>query len=438
MSKILKSLVLLAVIFMLVSASDQPENKSEKPAAKKITLAVPPPTIISKDKADSSLGPVLSVLLIDELNKSTTIKVIDLELSDKVDKLLAFANSDKCDQTQCKVPIGNAIPAQKLLASTAIRLGKTFLMNVRLIDIEKNVVEFSAKEQMPYEKDEDLEPLMQLVALDLREHFGEKVERPHAASPTQPQTPTSTPASAPLGNSAPVVPEFHNDAAKGGTMVAVPAGEFWMGCNEQVDKQCGSDEKPYHKVYLDAFYIDKFLVTQGKYNECVSSGKCSANQKYDGFTGDRQPVVGVSWEYAKSYCEWAGKRLPTEAEWEKAARGTDGRIYPWGNGIDTTKANYSDSKIGKTTNVGSYPSGASPYGALDMAGNVWEWVADWYGENYYRNSPSKNPPGPDSGTYRVLRGGSWTLSARFLRSSTRLRDNPTYRSADNGFRCLRD
>ena len=119
-----------------------------------------------------------------------------------------------------------------------------------------------------------------------------------------------------------------------------------MGCNEQVDKKCQSNEKPYHKVYLDAFYIDKFDVTQGQYNECVSGGRCTANKHKNGFTGD-QPVVDVRWEDANTYCQWAGKRLPTEAEWEKAARGTDGRIYPWGNEIDASKANYDMIKKGQ-------------------------------------------------------------------------------------------
>ena len=233
--------------------------------------------------------------------------------------------------------------------------------------------------------------------------------------------------------------EYHPSGTKGGPMVLVPAGAFWMGCNKQVDELCKAEEKPFHKVYLDAFYIDKFLVTQAEYNECVSSGKCQANRKYPGFTGDRQPVVGLSWDDAKTYCEWAGKRLPTEAEWEKTARGTDGRVYPWGHTIDTGRANYVDSKINKTSNVGSYPSGASPYGALDMAGNVTEWVSDWYDGSYYQNSPSKNPKGTDSGTQRVVRGGFWFDDARYLRSSFRDRNDPTSRdNSIGGFRCLRD
>jgi formylglycine-generating enzyme required for sulfatase activity len=210
-----------------------------------------------------------------------------------------------------------------------------------------------------------------------------------------------------------------------------------MGCNEKVDKECNVAEQPYHKVYLDAFYIDKFLITQAEYNECVASGKCSANDKYAGFTGDRQPVVGVNWYDAKTYCQWAGKRLPTEAEWEKAARGTDGRIFPWGNSIDANRANYGRT-AGRTTDVGSYPSGASPYGAMDMAGNVWEWVADRYGGKYYRNRPSKNPKGPDSGEYRVLRGGSWGSSTGALRVSHRDGVTPADQDYGEGFRCARD
>ena len=194
MKRSLIQILTLLALFMLISASDQPENKSEKSTDNRITLAVAPPRVISTDKDDSSLGPVLGSFLIDEMNKSTTFKVIDLEMSDQVEKLLAFANSDKCDQTQCHIAVGNLIPASKLLASTLARLGDKYTMSARLIDIKKGVVEFSAKEQMSGKKD-DLDQLTQLVAIDIRQHFGEKIERPKPLPQPQPQA--SAPANTP-------------------------------------------------------------------------------------------------------------------------------------------------------------------------------------------------------------------------------------------------
>ena len=235
------------------------------------------------------------------------------------------------------------------------------------------------------------------------------------------------------------VQESQRPGAKGGPMVAVPAGEFWMGCNDRVDQECGDDENPYHKVYMDAFYIDKYEVTQGDYDQCVQAGKCRDNKKYEGFTGTRQPVVGVDWNDAKSYCEWAGKRLPTEAQWEKAARGRDGRKYPWGNQkISCSLTNCSNCNKGKTLEVGGYPSGASPYGALDMMGNVWEWVADWYDKDYYSSSPERNPMGASSGTSRVSRGGSWLDPAGHFRTSLRVNFIVSDQVDYIGFRCVGD
>ena len=198
------------------------------------------------------------------------------------------------------------------------------------------------------------------------------------------------------------------------TLLYVPAGEFTMGSDTGE-----VEEKPAHTVDLDAFWIDKTEVTNKMYALCVAAGSCkerepdskkssSRSSYYGNSDFDNYPVINVSWIDAKAYCEWAGRRLPTEAEWEKAARGRDGRTYPWGNDIaNSNLLNYGYSDSRDTTEVGKYPSGASPYGALDMAGNVWEWVNDWYDANYYTSSPSSNPQGPASGQERVLRGGSW-------------------------------
>ena len=230
----------------------------------------------------------------------------------------------------------------------------------------------------------------------------------------------------------------------GMTLVYVPAGEFMMGSNTG-----DSDELPVHTVNLDAYWIDKTEVTNALYTACVQAGACQPPMKTDSFTHANYyglprfsnfPVINVNWDDAQTYCGWAGRRLPTEAEWEKAARGTDGRIYPWGNDDPTCSlANYYPNGqfacVGDTRAVGTTFSGVSPYGALDMAGNVAEWVADWYDEGYYASSPSSNPTGPASGQYRVLRGGSWSVCEYGIRSDLRNRRDPADSNSDTGFRC---
>jgi len=224
-------------------------------------------------------------------------------------------------------------------------------------------------------------------------------------------------------------------------MVLVPAGEFWMGCNEDVDKQCDSDEHSGRRVYLDSFQIEKYEVTVADYRRCVEDRRCSSNGLTSYFyctlrssSRDDHPINCVDWDQAKMYCEWTGKRLPTEAEWEKAARGTDGRRYPWGNEWDSNKANVGSRN---TRSVGSYSTGVSSYGVHNMAGNVREWVADWYDEGYYQRSSSRNPRGPSRGFARVLRGGSWHSETGDARASDRNWNLPRSNYVGYGFRCAR-
>jgi serine/threonine-protein kinase len=230
----------------------------------------------------------------------------------------------------------------------------------------------------------------------------------------------------------------------GMVQVYVPAAEFLMGSADG-DADAGSDEKPQHRVTLDAYWIDKTEVTNVMYATCVQAGACTVPSNSSSYTRSSYygnptyqsfPVIYVSWNDAQKYCAWAGRRLPTEAEWEKAARGADGRKYPWGNTWDAAKFNSWEAGPKDTTAVGSYPAGASPFGALDMAGNVWEWVADWWGA-YYAGSPARNPTGPASGTYRVLRGGAWYINLPLVRSALRSGNSPGYVSSIVGFRCSR-
>lgn len=248
-------------------------------------------------------------------------------------------------------------------------------------------------------------------------------------------TPTTEPTSSPTPTPEPIREIITRVAGRDNMVqVYVPAGEFLMG------------KGPVHLVYLDTFWIDRTEVTNRMYALCVSSGSCLPPERISSYTRDfyygnsdyaNYPVVYVRWEDANNYCQWAGRRLPTEAEWEKAARGVDGRTYPWGEDIDCINASY-DGCVENITAVGSYPTWASPYGAFDMAGNVWEWVADWYDRDYYQNPPAQNPTGPEEGMFRVIRGGSWLSPDRYVQVTFRDWGEPDYVDYVLGFRCAGD
>jgi formylglycine-generating enzyme required for sulfatase activity len=233
------------------------------------------------------------------------------------------------------------------------------------------------------------------------------------------------------------------------TPVAVPAGSFEMG-----SASGAADERPVHKVQGAAFSMDRYEVTNGRYAECVKSGACTpptlTSSKlrahyYDEAAYADYPVVFVAWSQADSFCKWAGGRLPSEAEWERAARGTEGgHTYPWGDAApDCSKANFGGC-VGDTDRVGRREEGASPYGAMDLAGNVWEWTSDWYDAGYYTRLSAEtadakgaiDPRGPAEGKLKVMRGGCWVSGASSLRTSCRKAEMPASWAPNVGFRCV--
>ncbi len=263
-------------------------------------------------------------------------------------------------------------------------------------------------------------------------------------NPTVP--PTETPVVEPVDP--PITPINDTD------MVNVPAGEFTMGCDIENKDLC-TNSKPAHKVYLDGFKIDKYKVTYRRYNLCIEEGDCSKLFTGSGCNAEMpwnsdHPVNCVDYKQAEEFCAFDNKRLLTEAEWEKAARGTDGRIFPWGNESATCDLAVMNQKLngetmgpgcgaGTTKPVGSRPKGASPYGAMDMAGNLFEWTSDWFSFEYFKSSPTRNPKGPETGEHKVLKGSSWLIrSDTGAASNLRTNYSPLGQGYVVGFRCGSD
>lgn len=223
-------------------------------------------------------------------------------------------------------------------------------------------------------------------------------------------------------------------------VVLIPAGFFLRGTNAG-----GYDEQPERRIYLDAYLIDRYEATNHQYQAFVAATghrKAAPPSRYaknlSRMRGANQPVTYVSWDDADAYCRWKGKRLPTEAEWEKAMRGVDGRLWPWGNDPDPLASNWGSARDGfeVTAPVGSLKQDVSPFGVADGSGNVMEWVADWYAEDAYRYPSDRNPQGPDHGVYKVLRGGGYTSAGADVRITSRSRMVPDFRDETIGFRCV--
>ncbi len=259
--------------------------------------------------------------------------------------------------------------------------------------------------------------------------------------PAKPSTKSAHSANGAVPPKAPLMPQLSAEiiGKDGAPMVLIPVGEFTMGSDKGDD-----DEEPVHKVFIDSFYLDKFEVTNGRFAKFVeaiqSEPPWGFADKETPVLRQDQPVRWVNWMEAMGYCLWAGKRLPTEAEWEKAARGSDGRAYPWGNDPPTPAHAVFGLKEGSDTvsAIGNRDKGKSPFGVHDLAGNLYEWTTDWYDEQFYSKNPAINPRGPVEGTAKVQRGGSYINGAYRLRSSFRTKGDPTEHDPNVGFRCAQD
>ena len=260
---------------------------------------------------------------------------------------------------------------------------------------------------------------------------------------TQPPEPTATATSVPTATNTPgptatftptPLPAMISDE-KGAEMILIPAGPFVMGSN---DNQAAA--KPAHTVTLGDYYIDKYEVTNEQFLACVEAGVCSGgSRRLYNSTWVGHPVMDVTWFQAQQFCEWRGGSLPTEAQWEKAARGTDERIFPWGNDPVTCERARYGACGWFTVPVGQHPTGVSPFGVHDMAGNVWEWTKDWYKSDYFTVSPAENPTGPETDTgYKSTRGGAWFYQAGLMTSIWRNHAPPTAAYSYLGFRCIRN
>lgn len=374
---------------------------------------------VKSKKVDQDAGAILADAFGYRLHRLNCFDVINRDEMKKVLK----EHEVTCTFIGCAEVLSDMLDVQKLITGSIGKLGDTFSLTVSLIDIATTKEEYSEYESVKGKIDSLIE-----IAGNMAVYFCGDIKPEKSSEPEQefplPDGFVSVKDS-PIDESTgfPVEIKCVKD---GSILILVPEGEFTMGSKYK------KNEGPVRRIYLDRFYIDKHETTVSQFRKfCKVTGHNMWKQP--DWSGDNHPVVYVRYKDAVAYCKWAGKRLPTEAEWEKAARGPDGNVFPWGKtNVTGLKANFcdvncekkwnasfTDDSFANTAPIGSYEKGKSPYGCYDMAGNVSEWCADWYKKDYYRNSGVKNPTGPSSGKYRVHRGGSCYHKVDEIRSSYR-------------------
>lgn len=432
-----KALLIFAVILTATSALAQTPRKT--------TLAVMDLTTTGISKSE---GAILTDALLSYLVNTNYYEIVERSKRDEILKEQGFAQSGACNETACLIEAGKYLSVQKMVGGSVGKFGETWTVNVRLLDVKTGKVEKACIKNYIGKMDQLLN-YMDDISREIVQTTGitkQQIEAFRQKEVADSVTAVKTG----------IEPTQNNEIVNiidGSILIEIPAGSFIMGSNNEVD------EKPVHKVYLDKYYLGKYEVTVGQFRQFVNAtGYKQEQEELIGKTitfgdekilwvdigwkapyliqSDNCHVVNVGWADAKAYCDWAGLRLPTEAEWEKAARGIDARVYPWGNVGDIANCHNRESGdiYTATSPVGSFLADISPYGCYDMAGNVSEWCNDWYSETYYGISPKKNPQGPSSGDCKVFRGGSYLYLIVDCRSTKRMEIMLDYLNKSQGFR----